>query len=78
MTTLNCSVHPVSHKSASNFYRSCFPTTLFNSVEHYLEIIEASLLYIQTKTFADNHRCVFHFSEFNSSDFITRIIVIDH
>jgi len=36
---------------------------LSNSVKHYLEIIEASLLDIQTKPFADNHRCVFHFSE---------------
>jgi len=46
---------------------------LSNSVKHYLEIIEASLLYIQTKTFADSHyRCVFHFSEFNSNNFLVK------
>jgi len=45
--TLNFSVHPVSHKSSLKFYRSCFPTTLSKSIKYYLEIIEASLLYIQ-------------------------------
>jgi len=45
---------------------------LSKSVGYYLEIIEASLLYIQAKTYADNHRCVFHFSEFNASDFLVK------
>jgi len=45
---------------------------LSKSVGYYLEIIEASLLYIQAKTFADNHRWVFHFSEFNASDFLAK------
>jgi len=70
----NSFAHPVSHKSSLNFDRSCFPTTLSNSVRYYLEIIEASLLYIQAKTFADNQRCVFHFSEFNASDFLVKKI----
>jgi len=46
---------------------------LSKSFNYYLEIIEASLLYIQAKTFADNHRCVFHFSEFNSGAFLVKI-----
>jgi len=29
-------------------------------------------VYIQAKTFADNHRCVFHFSEYNASDFLVK------
>jgi len=45
---------------------------LSKSVKYYLEIIEASLLYIQAKTFADNQRCVFHFSEFNASNFLVK------
>jgi len=45
---------------------------LSKCIKYYLEIIEASLLYIQAKTFADNHRCVFHFSEFISSDFLVK------
>jgi len=45
---------------------------LFKFVKYCLETIEASLLYIQAKTFADNHRCVFHFSKFNSSDFLVK------
>jgi len=47
---------------------------LSKSVTHYLEIIEASLLYVQVKTFANNHRCVFHFSELNASDFLVKKI----
>jgi len=47
---------------------------LSNSVKYYLEIIEARLLYTQAKAFADNHRCVFHFSEFNASDFLVKKI----
>jgi len=61
ITALNIFVHLVSHKSSLNFYKSCFPTTLSKSVEYYLEIIEAILLYIQAKNF--------HFSEVNASDF---------
>jgi len=45
---------------------------LSKSVKYYLEIIEASLLYIQAKTFADNHRCVFYFSVFNARDFLAK------
>jgi len=59
ITALNFFDHPVSHKNFLNFYRSCFPTTLSKPVRHYLEIIEASLLHIQAKTFADNHRFFF-------------------
>jgi len=60
---------PVSHKSSFKLLQELFP----HNFDHYLEIIEASLLYyMQAKTFADNHRCVFHFSEFNSSDFLVK------
>jgi len=48
--------------------------TLSKSVWFYLEIIEASLLYIQAKTFAGNHRCVFHFFEFDASNFLVKKI----
>jgi len=65
--TLNFSAHPVSHKHASNFHRSCFPTTLSKFIEYYFE---GSLLCIQGKTSANNHRCVFHLPEFNASDFL--------
>jgi len=45
---------------------------LSKSVKYHLGIIETSSLYIQAKTFADNHRCVFHFSEFNASGFLVK------